>query len=175
MNRVFIVFLIILHSQVIFAQFTDDFSDGDFTTSPGWIGDSSKFEIDSTYKLHTKYDTLSGEISLVTQSKVAKNAVWEFESIYLFEPSTSNYARVYLMSDQQDLKDNLNGYFVKIGGISGVSDDVCLYAKNGNVETKLIDGIDGVVSNNPELRIKVTRDGSGNWELFTDITGGSFK
>jgi len=133
MNRVFFIFLIILHSQVIFAQFTDDFSDGNFTDSPSWIGDSSKFEIDSTNKLHTKLDTLSGEISLVTQSKVAKNAVWEFESIYLFEPSTSNYARVYLMSDQQDLKSNLNGYFVKIGGVSGVSDDVCLYSKIGNV------------------------------------------
>jgi len=76
MNRVFFIFLIILHSQVIFAQFTDDFSDGNFTDSPSWIGDSSKFEVDSTNKLHTKLDTLSGEISLVTQSKVAKNAVW---------------------------------------------------------------------------------------------------
>ena len=67
MNRVFFVFLIILHSQVIFAQFTDDFSDGDFTDSPSWIGDSSKFEADSTNKLHTNLGTLIGEVSLVTQ------------------------------------------------------------------------------------------------------------
>ncbi|MDC0204603.1 lamin tail domain-containing protein [Flavobacteriales bacterium] len=174
MNRVFFIFLIILHSQIIFAQFADDFSDGNFTANPSWIGDSSKFEVDSTNKLHTKLDTLSGEISLVTQSKVAKNATWEFESIYLFEPSASNYARVYLMSDQQDLKANLNGYFVRIGGVSGVVDDVCLYSKNGNIETKIIDGIDGIVSNNQGLRIKVTRDDSGNWELFTDTTSGNF-
>ena len=32
-----------------------------------------------------------------------------------FSPSDNNMARVYLLSDQTDLKGPLNGYFIKLG------------------------------------------------------------
>jgi hypothetical protein len=87
-----------------------------------------------------------------------------------FSPSTSNYAKVYLTSDEQDLSSNVNGYFVKIGGESLAIDDVSLYMQNGISTTKIIDGIDGIAAINPDLKIKVTRDSIGNWELFVDTS-----
>ena len=152
------------------AQFSDDFSDGDFTNNPTWIGDIDKFEVNASGLLHHLYDTISAESSLVVVCQVSKNAVWEFDITLLFDPSSSNFSKVFLMSDETDLTSDLNGYFVKIGGESGNIDNVSLFSKIGNVEVKIIDGIDGIAASNPNLKIKVTRDDIGNWELFVDTS-----
>ena len=170
MRKTFLFFIVCSCPYLISAQFTDDFLDGDFTNNPTWIGDFDKFEVDSSGRLHTIYDSVSSEIYLSTISKVSKNAVWEFSSEYLFEPSSSNFSKIYLMSDNQDLTSDLNGYFVKVGGESGSIDGVDLYMQIGSNEILLINGIDGVVSLNPNLSIKVTKDNLGNWELFTDTS-----
>jgi len=152
------------------AQFSDDFSDGDFTNNPIWIGDIDKFEVNASGLLHHLYDTISGESSLVVVCQVSKDAVWEFDITLLFDPSSSNFSKVFLMSDETDLTSDLNGYFVKIGGESGNIDNVSLFSKIGNIEVKIIDGIDGIAASNPNLKIKVTRDDIGNWELFVDTS-----
>lgn len=170
MRKTFLFFIVFSLPYLISAQFTDDFSDGNFTNNPTWVGDLDKFEVDSSGRLHTIYDSVSSEIYLSAISKVSKNAVWEFSSEYLFEPSLSNFSKIYLMSDNQDLNSDLNGYFVKIGGESGSIDGVDLYMQIGSNEILLINGIDGVVSSNPNLSIKVTKDNLGNWELFTDTS-----
>ena len=170
MRMTFLFFIIFSLPYLISAQFTDDFSDGDFTDNPTWFGDFHKFEVDSFGRLHTIYDSVSSEIYLSTISKVSENAVWEFSAEYLFNPSSSNFAKIYLMSDNQDVTSDLNGYFVKVGGESGSTDDVDLFLQIGENETLLIDGIDGVASSNPNLSIKVTKDALGNWELFTDTS-----
>ena len=126
MRKTFLFFIVCSCPYLISAQFTDDFLDGDFTNNPTWIGDFDKFEVDSSGRLHTIYDSVSSEIYLSTISKVSENAVWEFSSEYLFEPSSSNFSKIYLMSDNQDLTSNLNGYFVKVGGESGSIDGINL-------------------------------------------------
>ena len=90
MNRFLLFFLFLSSPYLINAQFYDDFTDGDFTTNPTWIGDVSDFEVDSTKRLHTLYDTLDNEISLSTECKVSQNAGWQFKFEYSFSPSTSN-------------------------------------------------------------------------------------
>jgi len=174
MRKTFLFFIVFSFPYLIFAQFTDNFLDDDFTNNPTWIGNLNKFEVDSSKRLHTIYDSVSSEIYLSTISKVSENAVWEFSSEYLFDPSSSNFSKIYLMSDNQDLTSDLNGYFVKIGGESGSSDDVDLFLQVGSNEILLIDGIDGVASFNPDLDIKVTRDNLGNWELFTDTSSSTY-
>lgn len=151
----------------------DDFSDGDFTNSPAWSGDIGNFEVDTTYKLHLN-DSVTNISYLSIASQAIINGSWEFEIKLEFDPSTSNYAKVYLVADQEDLTSGLNGFYVKIGGASGAVDDVSLHKQSGNNHSILIDGIDGVAAFSPELKIKVVRDSIGNWELFTDTAGQYF-
>ncbi|MDC0204518.1 hypothetical protein OAJ65_01850 [Flavobacteriales bacterium] len=151
-------------------QFTDNFSDGDFTNNPNWMGNVGSFEVDTNYKLHLN-DSIANISSLVTQSQAIINGEWIFDVKLDFSPSTSNYARVYLVSDMIDLSGGLNGMYVKIGGQTGSIDDISLYTQSGTNHNEIIDGVDGLVTNNPDISVKVTRDAIGNWELFLDTNG----
>jgi hypothetical protein len=152
------------------AQFSDDFTDGNFTANPVWNGQTTKFEVNAQNQLHLMDGTATSPAYLSTGSQAVYNASWEFYVKLDFDPSTSNYAKVALMSTSLDLTAAFNGYYVKIGGATGTVDDVSLYRQDGTGSTKIIDGIDGTVATSPELKIKVTRDSIGNWELYTDAT-----
>ena len=153
-----------------FGQFTDDFSDGDFTNNPTWIGDNIRFEVDTNFSLHLN-DTAASTSSLVTQSQAIINGEWIFSVRLDFSPSTNNFAKVYLASDMVDLSGPLNGIYVKIGGQGGSIDDISLYTQTGTNSNEIIDGVAGLVSNNPDISVKATRDAIGNWELFLDTNG----
>jgi hypothetical protein len=173
MKKNFITFLFFLYSILGFSQFTDDFSDGDFVNNPIWMGNIGNFEVDTAFKLHLN-DTIANTSYLSTSSHAIIKGSWEFEIKMQFDPSTSNYAKVYLTSDKQDLNGSLNGYFIKIGGESGMIDDVSLYTQNGSSTEKIIDGNDGIAASIPDMKIKATRDSLGNWELFIDTAGTYF-
>lgn len=149
----------------LLAQVSDDFSDGDFTHNPTWFGKDSLFTI-SSGALKLQAPVAAGTAYLVTENESINNATWEFSVRMDFNPSGSNYARVYLVSDKADLSTALNGYFVTIGD---TPDEVSLYRQKGTARTKIIDGKDGIVSaSSVSVRVKVTRDDAGNWELFSD-------
>lgn len=166
--------MFVLLSSAMHAQgFSDDFSDGNFSSGPTWLGDASKFIVNPANELQLDDQSASSSNSayLVTNSNVIDSASWEFYLRLDFAPSTSNFSKVYLVSNQQDLTSSINGYFVKIGGISGTSDDISLYRQDGNLEIEIIDGRDGLAGFDPvEMRVKVTKNQSGLWELFTDTS-----
>lgn len=164
-----LIFIFIALPLFIFGQFTDDFSDGDFTNNPSWTGDVGRFEVD-TNSLHLN-DSAASTSSLVTQSQAIINGEWIFNIKMDFSPSTNNFAKVYLVSDMVNLSGALNGMYVKVGGQSGNIDDISLYTQTGTNSNEIIDGSSGLLSNNPDVRIKVTRDVVGNWELFLDTAG----
>lgn len=152
------------------AQFTDNFTDGDFTNAPTWSGDDVKFEVLAN-ELHLNAPAATDVAYLSTPSLAIDAALWEFYVRLEFNPSSSNRAYVYLVSDQADLNGPLNGYFVMIGN---TADEVSLYRQDGGSSVKIIDGTDGTVDSDPvTVRVQVTRDASGNWELLHDVTGGS--
>jgi len=90
-----------------------------------------------------------------------------------FSPSGSNFCRVYLNSNQEDLTQSLNGYFVQIGGVSGDQDAVELVRQNGTSTTTLISGMPGAAATDPvNVSVAVSRDNAGEWNLQVDYTGG---
>lgn len=156
-----------MYSLVLQAQFTDYFSDNNFTTNPTWQGNTDSFEINNQ-KLHLNAPANSAESYLITPSLALLNAEWEFTIELGFNPSNSNKARVYLTADTNNLKTNLNGYFVEIGSSD---DNFKLRKQTGNTTTILIDGADDKLAFNQSVsKVKVTRDAAGNWALFTDTS-----
>lgn len=164
--------LIFLLPSLGFGQISEDFSDGNFTNNPKWIGDDSLFRVNPSFELQLNdTNAISNNSSyLSAASKSIKNANWEFKFNLGFQPSGSNYARFYLVADQGNFASSINGYYVKIGGQSGTVDDISLYKQSGSTSTLLIDGRDGVAASNPAGWIKVTRDSVGNWELLSDTS-----
>ncbi|RYG19663.1 MAG: hypothetical protein EOO07_06410, partial [Chitinophagaceae bacterium] len=107
-------------------------------------------------------------------NQLGLNASWEFLVQLNFDPTTTNFVRIYLTSDKEDLKGSLNGYFVQIGE-TGATDGFHLYKQTGTSTTRIITGAQKTRANaNVVLaKIKVTRDATGKWDLFTDVTGGN--
>ncbi len=55
MRKHLLVFIFLGQSLVGFSQFTDDFSDEDFTNNYNWISYIDDFEVDTVLKLHSNY------------------------------------------------------------------------------------------------------------------------
>jgi len=164
------IFILILLPYFAFSQIQDDFSDGDFTSNPSWSGDNTQFKINTSKKLQLNNST-SDTSYLSTANTLINNTEWRFYIKQSFNSSSNNYSRIYLVSNQANLKSNLNGYFVQFGS---TQDDICLYRQDGNTLTKLISGTVGYTGNSVnEFTLKITRDANGNWELFSDANAGS--
>ncbi|MBE7441538.1 MAG: lamin tail domain-containing protein [Flavobacteriales bacterium] len=158
-------FLILAYSFSAKAQFSDDFTDGDFTNNPVWSGDNSFFQVNSN-QLQSNSPGASTYI-LSTPSTIALNVEFVFDINLKFATSGANYVNVFLISDSSIIAYTNNGYFVRIGS---TDDDIKLYKINSGIVTLLIDGVNGSVNsstNNP-FRIKVTRDAADLWTLNYD-------
>jgi hypothetical protein len=165
-EKILVTFLLFSSPQLMLAQVSENFSDGDFIANPTWIGNDSAFSV-TEGTLQLKAPPLTGTKYLATASPAINQAQWAYEVHMAFNPSSSNFARIYLTADQADLSQPLNGYFVMIGG---TSDEVCLFKQTGNITTKIVDGADGVLNTSTvNITIKVTRDENGNWALFYDL------
>jgi len=167
--RYYLTVLLFVVTGLSSAQFSDDFTDGDFTNAPAWGGMTSNFEIDGINQLHLLAPAVD-DTSYLSVPTTVVTTTWDFYVRMDFNPSSSNLARVYVMSDNVDLSGSLNGYFVMIGN---TTDEVSLYRQTGTAITEIIDGVDGIVNTSAVgVRIQVTRDASGNWEVFRDALGG---
>jgi hypothetical protein len=167
-----LVFLALLCINSAFGQVNEQFNDGDFTNNPTWLG--SGYQINGSLQAQTLFSATGQTVALVTPNSKTLNAVWEFYMQMDFDPSTSSRMRIYLISNNQDLTSPLNGYFLQVGE-SLSQDSYDLYRQDGASITKIIDGPPKTRISNTQLlaRVRVTRDINGNWEVLTDISGGS--
>ncbi len=172
MKYFFVLFFIVL-SLSVNAQFTEDFSDDNFSSAPAWQGDDSVFTIVNVAgnnKLRSNKSIPNTTFYLSTANTISTNCQWEFWTNLQFNTSSANYVDIYLMADQANLLTaGLNGYFVRIGG---TTDEISLFKRVAGTATKIIDGADGVTNtSNNTLKIKVKRTSANDWTLERDITG----
>lgn len=170
--RSFITFILcFLLSGVALAQFTDDFSDGDFTNNPAWSGDAASFQINTSLQLQLN-STGEGIAALSVPFVLQQDMEWSCWVKLAFSPSDNNMSRVYIMSNTQDLKSDLNGYYVKLGE-AGSNDAIELVKQSGSTHTVVCRGTEGALAAAFATRIKVTRSSTGVWKVYADNTGGT--
>lgn len=170
MKSFFLVLTAILFNSIVFGQFTDNFSDLDFTNNPTWSGDNADWEVTAGGELHLNAPAVTDVKYLTTPSTAIDNGSWEFTFSIGVSTSSSNFADVYLVSSNSNVKSPLNGYFVRLGRDG---DEISLYEQTGTTITEVIDGRDGLLSpSTNNVKILVTRSVSGLWELSTDTSAG---
>lgn len=170
-----LLFLLLLCTKITFAQLNDSFTDGDFTNSPSWIGNTTSFQIIDGVLVSNGPQSTS-TLYLSTTNSLSNNVAWEFYLNLTFDPSTANYPRIYLASNQQDLSSTtaLQGYYLQIGSSSG-SENFSLVKQNGASTTTILALADKVRSSASSVgvRVRVERSAIGRWDIYTDFTGGT--
>ncbi len=153
------------------AQFTDSFDDGDFTQNPVWSGTNALFKVNTSKQLQLN-GSGEGTAYLTTQSSLVKPAEWRFWIKLSFSPSSNNFARIYLASDQADLSGPLNGYYLQVGE-AGSNDALELFRQNGTQAVSICRGTAGFVASSFAIRVKIVHKADGTWEIWADPSGGS--
>jgi hypothetical protein len=167
----FLAFLLSAH--VCTAQFTDNFSDGNFTASPVWGGSTTDFIVNGSAQLQLNNSVAStSKLSASHAVSSIDNFEWQVYVRQSFAPSGSNFGRVYLVSDQPDLEGPLNGYYLQFGEALS-SDAVELFKQTGLTSTSVCRATDGAIATTVNLRVRVLRSNTGLWQLLIDYTGGT--
>lgn len=148
------------------AQVFDDFGDGNFYANPAWYGSTDNFIVNASSQLQLSANA-AGTSWLSTAFVVVagQNIVWEFYLKQSFDPSSANFGRFYLMSDQRDLSGPLNGYYLQFGE-AGTGDAVELFRQSGTTSVSVCRATSGAVASAFALRVQVTRSNTGAWQLL---------
>lgn len=165
-------FIALLTLIQVNAQFTENFSDGDFTSNPTWTGGTADWIVNPSFQLQSNNSVANSTYYLATASTQALTAQWEFFSQLSFNPSSANYIDIFLTASASDLTlASTTGYFVRLGG---TDDEVSLFRKDNGVSVKIIDGANGTLNSSlSAVRVKVVRDAANQWSLVRSINGGT--
>ncbi len=149
-------------------QFSDNFSDNNFTANPAWVGNTAFYIVNTAGALQIN-DSLSNSRYLSTPSTISLEAEWNFTASMEFNPSSSNYCEVYLCADSANLKNATSAFFVRLGG--STADKISLYRRNGSSNTLIAESTDAWVGRSKnKVRVRVTRNISSLFTLFADTT-----
>lgn len=98
------------------------------------------------------------------------NAEWRFLVKLDFNPTSTSFVRLYLVSNAADLKGLLNGYYIQLGQTT--ADSIKLFRQDGTLLTELFRGTSNLGTSSILVRIKVTRSSTGLWHVYADPTRG---
>ena len=161
----------------VLAQVAENFSDGDFTQNPAWTGDISHFKISSSTAVPQamrpalQLDAPAGGVSaLSVPQQFSGDLEWQFWVKMSLNTTAGNFSRFYLLSDQQDVKSALKGYFLQIGG----AEDSVLFFRQDSLEVTRLLRLKNIYTGNSSnvLRFRITRSLEGDWKFYCDSLGG---
>ena len=126
MNRHIIILFFLCLNLALYGQsyFFEDFSDGDFVANPSWSGNIDKYiiytgtavpsDLVPTIRTNGSGTDTTFLVSAFNQSFV-DSLEWSFWVKLSFNPSTGNFARIYICSNNENLENPLNGYYIALG------------------------------------------------------------
>ncbi len=157
--------LLLVLTRAVQGQMNDDFTDGDFTSSPPWSGDTDSFIVNGDLQLQLNAAG-SGECFLSVPCLSQETMEWDLWVRLSFSPSSNNYSRIYLAADQPHLTGNLNGYFLQLGE-AGPDDAIRLCRQSGNDVTTLCSGTAGLIAEAFAMDIKVVKTDNEVWKVYS--------
>jgi len=161
------------------SQWQDDFSDGDFTSNPTWLGNTAVYSVvNGVLELSNSAPSASNMSALYTGSPISNttNMEWRFSIDHNFDGSGSNQSRVYFMSDAPALaytgtgSAGVVGYYLLFGEANS-GDVIRFYYDDGATVTLLASGTTSLVGAF-QAGIRVRKSGAANWLIEADFTGG---
>jgi hypothetical protein len=171
MNKFIFLVLFFLAPFVSFSQLTENFGDGLFNggnRSVEWTGDVNKFIVNESLQLQLNASGAASPAQLRTSSALSANVQWEWWMKLDFNPTASNYAKIFLCSDEIYLDGDLNGLFVRVGY---TDKNVCLIQSQKGKDNKTL--IKGTVKRldkaSVSLRLKADLDKNGNFTLYSKL------
>ncbi|MDO5570126.1 MAG: hypothetical protein Q4F97_01495 [Bacteroidales bacterium] len=163
--RKIITLLELLISFCCFPQLSEDFSNPDFLSNGNWGGDKNLFIVNKKLQLQLN-NPQNQDTSYIYAVYPFKEIIeWNFDVFLSFNPSKYNYTRIYLASDNNKLKDKLNGYYVLIGN---TDDEIGLYRQDGDKHTCLIKKDKRVDLSSSCSKIKVEKNKS-DFKLYSCV------
>ena len=169
MKRLTIICILGLLFLQVTAQFSDDFSDGNFTTNPQWFGNTADFIVNDDHQLQLNASS-GGKSILCTSLKIADSIRWDIEFNLLFTTSAANKLRVYLLLDTSDLS-IANGYYIELG--QNGSEDPLHFFSLENGQVFLLGSSTIIFEEEVDLHIAVIRFGNGNWTVYAERMDGA--
>ncbi len=149
-------------------QIVDNFSDGNFTQNPQWVGGTQKFIVNTSLQLQLN-DTEAGSAWLTTPYSLSGAIEWRFWIRLNFSPSASNFSEVYLVSNNPNLNEALNGYYLRFGE-NLANDAIELFKKQGTIATSICRGTPALIANAFAISVRVVRTPTGLWTIYADPT-----
>ena len=146
MKKILTIIFVVGLTTVCFGQVQDDFSDGDFTNNPAWSGSTSQFIVNASMQLQLN-NTVAGQSYITTPfiANTLDNYEWQAYVTHGFSPSGSNYGRVYLTSNQADLTQPLNGYYLQFGEALS-NDAIELFRQSGTSSVSVCRGTGAAIA-----------------------------
>ena len=180
-----LTFLVALPNLLV-AQVTDSFTDGDFTSSPTWSGANSFGTMDPFQIVETDNQLRSSDISGGSGTRVAylstaqasaidltvNEGEWSFRLRNNFTVSASlganNHSRVYIVSNVADLSADVDGYYIQLRDVADDKEEIRLYRQSGSTSTLLLTSMADAFTPQAFVTVRVTRSTAGLWEVFLD-------
>ncbi len=148
---------------------TDAFADGEFRSAPPWTGDTAAFTVRDG-ALRSAGPAASSHLGLFTAlppGTAGGQREWRFRWRLDFDPSSSNYGRLWLCAERPDADDPGSGYLLQVGeaGATG-SDSLDVYRSDGGALTRLaVSPFPVVDGGTVDLALRVRRDSLGAWTV----------
>ncbi len=137
-----------------------------------WQGDTAFF-IKTQTGFQANGAKSTGQLCIWKHYERTTNTVWEWSLQMDFNPSASNYVRLYLIADKPFNNPELKGFYLKVGGSSGSLDAIDLFYQDGNQHTQLTRGVAGFIGQEKvDVRIKAELLKDNFWRINADSTGG---
>ena len=161
-----------------FAQLTDNFDDAEIFSSPTWSGNTENFTALNNELQLMDNDPVLTQSYLSTPNTMSSldGKEWRIWINQTFSGSDANQSRIYLTSNTSSFSYTANnsagaiGYYLKLG--EALSGDVLRFYKDDGTNVQLIASGTTNISASFQMRIKVSRNASGNWTIAIDTSGG---